>query len=113
MGYCLFVCFAFLKRKITASRARTLPLFCFYLLSRGKGHLGGFAGGAFMSSLCIVSKLRCQLGWARGCTVVGTAFLMCFSLRVFLRDAYMGVSRPRHEAPLSLMVEDLLRVLRG
>lgn len=38
VGCCLFVCFAFPKRKITASRAKTLPLFCFYLLSKGKGH---------------------------------------------------------------------------
>lgn len=66
-----------------------------------------------MSSLCIMSKLRCQLGRARGCTVVGTAFLMCSPLRVFLRDGHTGVSRSWHEAPLSLMMEGLLCVLRG
>lgn len=109
---CLFV---LLSQRGKLQLQEPKPCLCFvsiYYL-RERVIRGGFAGGAFMSSLCIVSKLRCQLGWVRGCTVVGTAFLMCFSLRVFLRDAHTGVSRPRHEAPLLLMVEDVLRVLRG
>lgn len=63
----LFVLFS-QERRLQLKQPEPLAFIFLYSLSRGKAYFGGFGGGDFMSSLCVMSKLRCRFDWAGGCS---------------------------------------------